>query len=87
MNGMKTTLVVVELPDGKPSAAHLELLALARVLSGSETVVALASGADTAIAQTLIAHGADQVHFSADSDRSEHNGDSWVDCAERLARE
>ena len=87
MNGMKTALVIVELINGKPPAVSLELLALARALSAGGTAVALAPGADTAVAQTLIAHGADKVYFSAGTDRAEYNGDSWVDCAERLARE
>jgi electron transfer flavoprotein alpha subunit len=87
VNGMKTVLVIVELIAGKPPAVSLELLALARARSGSGAVVVLAPGADEAIAQALIARGADTVHVSAASDRSEYNGDSWVDSAERLARD
>ena len=87
MNGMKTTLVIVELIADKPPAVSLELLALARTLSGRGTVAAFAPAADAAIAQILIAHGADKVYVSASSVRPEYNGDSWVDCAERIARE
>lgn len=84
MNG---ALVIIELLGGKPPAASLELLALARALIGDETLAALAPGADEAIAQTLVARGADKVYIANDPTACGYNSDSWVGCAERLAHE
>ena len=85
--GMKTAIVIVELIGGKPPAVSLELLALARALSGGGTIAAMALGADEASAQTLFVRGADRVYVSGTADTTEYNSDAWVGCAERLARE
>ena len=84
---MNMTLVIVELVNGKPPLVCLELLALARTLCGSGTVAAMALGADAAIAQTLIACGADSVYVSGSAGTAEYDSDSWSASAERLARD
>jgi electron transfer flavoprotein alpha subunit len=83
---MSGALVMVELVGGKPATAGLELLALARALSGEGTVAALMPGADAATAQTLVARGADKVFVVNDAVAAEYDSDAWIGCAERLAR-
>lgn len=84
---MSGALVVVELVGGKPPSVALELLALARVLSGAATISVMAPGAHAAAAQILIARGADTVYVSGDASVMEYNGDAWVGCAEHLVSE
>ena len=85
--GMKLVIVIVELIGGKPPAASLELLGLACLLAKGGAVVAMALGADDAIAQTLIERGADTVYVSGGFNITGYNSDTWVSCGERLARE
>ena len=84
---MNTYLVIVELIGGKPPSVCLELLALARSLSNGGKIAALVPGAGEAVAQILIARGADEVYVINDPAAAEYNSDSWIGCAERLASE
>lgn len=85
---MSGVLAIVDLSGAQPSAvptACLEILALARALAGIEAVSVFVPGADTAVAETLIARGADKVfvtHGPAD-----YLGDAWTAGAEQRARE
>ncbi len=83
---MSGALVIVELVSGKLPQAGLELLALARLLSGGP-VSAMAPGADEVTARTLIARGADIVYVTDVAGANDYNSDSWIGCAERLARD
>ena len=80
-------LVVIEPLQGKPATASLEQLALARSLAGDGHVVALLLGADNAIAQSLIARGADTVLLGAREIFDDYNSDVWVACAAKAVRE
>lgn len=84
---MSGTLVIVELVGGKPSPVALELLALARALSGDATISVMVPGAQADAAEILIARGADTVYAAGDTSTADYNSDAWVGCAERLARE
>lgn len=84
---MSGALVIVELVGGWPAAISLELLALARLLSGAGAIAALVPGADEAVAQILIARGADTVYVVNDPAAAEYNSDAWISCAEQLVRE
>jgi electron transfer flavoprotein alpha subunit len=84
---MSGTLVIVELVGEKPPAVSLELLALARLLCGDTPLAVMAPGANEAVAQTLIARGADKVYVTADPATGDYNSDAWIACAEGLARE
>ncbi len=83
---MSGALVIVELVSGKLPQAGLELLALARLLSGGSVSV-MAPGADEVTVRTLIARGADIVYVTGVAGTNDYNSDSWIGCAERLARE
>jgi electron transfer flavoprotein alpha subunit len=83
---MSSALVIIELVEGRPPTASLEMLALARTLIGNGTLAALAPGTDEAMVQTLIARGADKVYVANDPAACDYNSDSWVSCAERIAR-
>ena len=80
-------LVVAEHVQGKPAAASLEQLALARSLAGVDHVIALLVEGDAAAAQVLIARGADKVFIGAPHAIDGYNSDVWVAIAAQIARE
>ena len=82
---MSGVLVVVELAQGKPAAASLELLGLARSVAAQAGggVSALVFSGDPAIAAALVARGADKVFAVTDLAAAEHNSDTWLAYAER----
>lgn len=82
-----SVLVIVELVDDQPSSASLELLALARGLANKTPVAALLLGAERAIADLLIARGADKVILGIPALFDGYNSDAWVACAATVARE
>jgi electron transfer flavoprotein alpha subunit len=84
---MSGALVIVDLVNGKPPAVSFELLALARSLCGDKTLTVMALEANEAIAQTVIARGADKVYVANDPAAAEYNSDTWATCAERIASE
>jgi electron transfer flavoprotein alpha subunit len=84
---MSVVLVIVEMVGGEPLSGCLELLALARSLSNGGKIAALLPGAGKAVAQLLIARGADSVYVVNDAAAAEYNSDAWIGCAECLARE
>ncbi len=82
---MSGVLVVVELAQGKPVAASLELLGLARSLAAQAGggVSALIFSGDPAIAAALVARGADKVYVAADPAAADYNSDIWLAYAGR----
>ena len=78
---MNTILVVAELANEKLAMAGLEQLALARRLAPTGTVIALLLGADKAMAEALIARGADQVVLGTRKAFDGYNSDGWTACA------
>lgn len=80
-------LVIAETALGKPATATLEHLALARSLAGDGHVLALLLGAERAAAETLIARGADKIVLGTQPVFDSYNSDTWVACAETVARE
>jgi electron transfer flavoprotein alpha subunit len=78
-------LVIVELALGRPAAASLELLGLAKSLAAADggKVSALVFGGEQAIAQTVIAHGADNVLVAGAAGADDYNSDIWLAYAER----
>ena len=84
---MNTILVVAELANEKLAMAGLEQLALARRLAPTGTVIALLLGADKAMAEALIARGADQVVLGTRKAFDGYNSDGWTACAAAIARE
>jgi electron transfer flavoprotein alpha subunit len=80
-------LVIAELVNGAPSAASLELIALAHSLANEQPVVALLLGAERATADTLMARGADKVVLGTRETFDGYNSDAWVACAANVARE
>ncbi|HET9403386.1 MAG TPA: electron transfer flavoprotein subunit alpha/FixB family protein [Burkholderiales bacterium] len=75
---MSELLVVVELAQGKPAAVSLELVGLARRLAaqtGGGRVSVLVFSRELAIADLLIARGADRVFTAADPAVAEYNSD------------
>jgi len=84
---VNTILVVAELANEKLAMAGLEQLALARRLAPTGTVIALLLGADKAMAEALIARGADQVVLGTRKAFDGYNSDGWTACAAAIARE
>lgn len=84
---MGKLLVIVELTQGKPAASSLENLGLARGLAATTggSVSALVFSGEQALAESLIARGADTVFSVAASGAAEYNGDIWLAYAERVA--
>ena len=82
---MSGVLVVVELAQGKPVAASLELLGLARSLAAQAGggVSALVFSGDAAIAAALVARGADKVYVATDPAAADYNSDVWLAYAGR----
>jgi electron transfer flavoprotein alpha subunit len=78
---------MAEIANGQPSSASLELLALARALSGGKPVIVLLLGAERAAAETLIARGADRVVLGTQQAFDGYNSDAWTTCAATIARE
>ncbi len=74
-------LVIVELADGKPISLVFEQLGLAKRLSeklgGSVAVALLGSGVE-AVAQDLIAQGADKVYVAEHPLLSDYQSDAWL---------
>ncbi len=79
-------LVIAEFADGKPAAATLELLGLARGIADRAPVTALAFGAGDAGASALIAAGADDV-VTTDAALANYDSEAWTACAAHVARE
>jgi len=84
---VSAVLVIAETAQGRIAAASLEHLALARSLASGGRVVALLLGADRLLAAQLIARGADTVIFGPADVFDGYNSDTWVSCAEKVARE
>lgn len=82
-----SVLVIAEWVADKPSSASLELLALAHSLAAGQPVIALLLGAERAMADALIARGADKVVLGARDAFDGYNSDAWVTCAAAVARE
>ena len=84
---MGNLLVIVELTQGKPVASSLENLGLARGLAATTggSVSALVFSGERALAESLIARGADTVFSVAAPGAAEYNGDIWLAYAERAA--
>jgi len=82
-----SVLVIAELVNGVPSGASLELIALARDLANDTPVVALLLGSELAVAETLIARGADKVVIGTRQAFDGYNSDTWTTCAASIARE
>lgn len=86
MNGV---LVIVELVQGTPTPASLEILGLARTIAtqGGGGVSALVFSGDQPLAATLIARGADRVFSVGDPAAADYNSDTWTALAERAVNE
>lgn len=84
---MGNLLVIVELTRGKPAASSLENLGLARGLAATTggSVSALVFSGEQALAETLIARGADRVFGVAAPGAADYNSDIWLAYAERAA--
>jgi electron transfer flavoprotein alpha subunit len=80
-------LVIAEMAHDRLATASLEHLALARSIAGDGRVIALLLGAEDAVAQTLIARGADKVVVGTRTAFDGYNSDAWTDCAASVARE
>lgn len=84
---MGNLLVIVELTQGRPAASSLENLGLARGLAATTggSVSALVFSSEQALAETLIARGADRVFGVAAPGAADYNSDIWLAYAERAA--
>ena len=82
-----SVLVVIELTQGGPATASLEQLALARSVAGTQRVIALLLGAERAVAEILIARGADKVILGSPAMFDGYNSDVWLTCAVSAVRD
>jgi electron transfer flavoprotein alpha subunit len=76
----------MELVNGAPATASFEHLAIARRLAPDGPVTAMVFGAVPAIAEMLIARGADKVYAGTAAEYADYNSDIWVDSAARVAK-
>lgn len=82
---MGNVLVIVELAQGRPAAASLELLGLAQSLASADgsKVSALVFSSEQALAEALILRGADRVFIIRAAGATDYNSDTWLAYAER----
>ena len=82
-----SVLVIIEWVNGKPAAASLEHLAIARRLGLQGPIVALVFGAAPFVVEQLISRGADKIYAGTALEYADYSSDIWVDSAARVAKE
>lgn len=83
-------LVIAETMQGKTTGPTCELLGLARRLvdqAGGTVVAALLGSGGDAVAQELIARGADKVFVAEHALLNEYHADAWVPLLARICRQ